>query len=446
MTQLTLINDATINNTISKTTDDYLDLDGDIPISLPDNSLISITRDQPLKIYSIGFQPAKSIPEIPRWFLNKYGAKDFIVVEPFAGSGTTLIECIRFGASTYWLDFHPLSQLICRVKTTPVNLNNVYAQYNLISEKSLKLKTAPSTVDFSNRDFWFQQSVREALEIIKFLIYEIDDMDIRNIFLLALSSTVRKVSNMNDGMILAARRTNVADIPNYSREDTYRYFGYYLKKIIDALKEWQLLLKHKKIIKEVGDDSKNIKGDWVCDAIITSPPYINAIDYVWASKFELHWTGLVTGNQDRLNLSSKEVGTERVQISNKESIRPTGHKDLDGLIKDIDAGTKYKASKGQNSLRARVVYQYFMDMTKHFKQSYERTRGGGYYCFAIGEESTICGVRIPVASILSDFASKVGYKKLFSFNILLKNRKLNIPRNVNWANTIKHDSVIVMQK
>ncbi|MEM1169089.1 MAG: hypothetical protein AAGJ08_08470 [Cyanobacteria bacterium P01_H01_bin.35] len=44
----------------------YLHIDGDIPEYLKKGTLISLQRSTPIKIYNLGFQPAKSIPEIPR--------------------------------------------------------------------------------------------------------------------------------------------------------------------------------------------------------------------------------------------------------------------------------------------------------------------------------------------------------------------------------------------
>ncbi len=59
---------------ISKTQDfPYIHCEEQIPLDLKQGSFISITRKKPLKIHHLGFQPAKTIPEIPRWFLNKYG-------------------------------------------------------------------------------------------------------------------------------------------------------------------------------------------------------------------------------------------------------------------------------------------------------------------------------------------------------------------------------------
>ena len=124
----------------------------------------------------------------------------------------------------------------------------------------------------------------------------------------------------------------------------------------------------------------------------------------------------------------------------------TGYELIDLLIEDIYYGKKYKASKGQNELRARVVYKYFMDMKTHFESSFKHLKPGGYYCFSIGDVSKICGVDIPVASILTDLAYSVGFRKQFHFHLLLKNRRLNLPRNVDWAGTIKHDTIVVLDK
>ncbi|MBR8827375.1 MAG: hypothetical protein DSM107014_05630 [Gomphosphaeria aponina SAG 52.96 = DSM 107014] len=423
----------------------YLHLDGEIPTDLPNGAFISLKRNTPLKIHSLGFQPAKSIPEIPRWFLKKYGSSPFTVLEPFAGSGTTLIESIIYGASVYWLDYQPLSRLICQVKTTKFDWIELKEKALQILQKAKK-KYAPQTIKFKNKDFWFQKPVQEALEILREEILTVA-ATIQPPLWLAFSLTVRKASDMNDGMILAAKRSHVEAIPKRSREDVFKYFYNYVEKTIAAIGEWQNLIKNKITSQELtAKSATKINESFVCDAVITSPPYINAIDYVWASKFELHWLGMVKDDKDRLNLYEQEIGTERIPKQEWQELGSTGNKKLDELIEDIYTGKKYQASQGQNQLRARVVFKYFLDMKQHFASSFSRLKPGGYYCFAIGDVSKICGVDIPVASLLSELATEIGFCQKFHFHLLLKNRRLNIPRNVNWASIIKHDTVVVLEK
>lgn len=425
----------------------YLHIEGDIPTDLSNGAFISLKRNSPLKIYSLGFQPAKSIPEITRWFLKKYGNHRFNVLEPFAGSGTTILESLLYGASVYWLDYHPLSRLICQVKTTPLDCHEVLQKASQIILKATNQNYVPSTVKFKNKDFWFQKPVQEGLEILREHILATDEQ-LQPILLLAFASTVRKTSDMNDGMILAAKRSHIQQVPKRSRQDVYQYFQFYIDKAIEAISEWQYTIKNSKhLAHELPvNNAKNIQTDRLCDAVVTSPPYINAIDYVWASKFELHWLDMVKNDQDRLNLYSQEIGTERLDRKTCQELGVTENKHLDQLIENIYYGKNYQASKGQNKLRARVVYQYFLDIKAHFIKSFNCLKQGGYYCFSIGDTNKICGVDIPVAQLLTELACEVGFRENFQFNLLLKNRRLNLPRNVNWAGTIKHDTIVVLEK
>ncbi|WP_293061930.1 DNA methylase [Okeania sp. SIO2B3] len=425
----------------------YLHIDGDIPEDLNKGTLISLQRSTPMKIYNLGFQPAKSIPEIPRWFLQKYASFPFKILEPFAGGGTTIIESIKCGISIDWLDYHPLSRLICQVKTSIFSVTEVEEEITKILQSAYSHQKSPETIDFANKDFWFQQGVQEGLEILRYYILK-SPKTIQPIMWLAFASTVRKTSNMNDGMILAARRSHIKEIPKLSRSDVFKYFQIYGNKTIDAVIEWQPLIETNiHLVKQLAlADARTISGDIKYNAVVSSPPYINAIDYVWASKFELHWLGMVKSNQERLNLYSQEIGTERIPKQECKELSKTGYQLLDKLIEDIYLGKKYQASTGQNQLRARVVYKYFMDMQEHFQSCFSCLKTGGYYCFSIGDLSKICGVDIPVASILTEIACDIGFQEEFHFHLLLKNRKLNIPRNVNWASTIKHDTVVVLEK
>ncbi len=425
----------------------YLRVEGEIPTDLPQNSYISIQRKTPLKIYSLGFQPAKFIPEIPRWFLNKYGSLPYTVLEPFSGSGTTLIESLLYGASVFWLDYQPLSRLICQVKTTEIDLSLVLKSAASILTQARSQTVAPTTISFANKDFWFQKPVQEGLEILRSYILE-SEPTIRTVLWLAFSLTVRKVSDMNEGMILAAKRSSFKPIELKTREEVFQKFWMYLEKTIEALKEWKNIgfKSSGKAIKLPSKDARILEGNWQCDAVITSPPYINAIDYVWASKFELHWLGLINSDQERLELYSQEIGTERIPRQEYQELGKTNIDLLDDLIADIYTEKFYQASKGQNKLRARVVFKYFIDMKTHLIQSYSKLKPGGYYCFTVGDVSKICGVEIPLASLLTQIAIDIGFNFDFQFHLLLKNRKLNLPRNVDWAGTIKHDTIVVLKK
>jgi hypothetical protein len=424
----------------------YIQTVGNIPIDIPEDCSISIERCPAPEIYSFGFQPAKSIPEIPRWFLEKYATRQWKVLDPFAGSGTTMMETTLFGALPFWADYHPLAQLLCRVKSTEFDFEAVQAAYSSVLTRASQREKAPCSVSFANKDFWFQNEVCDALELLKDGIANYDSA-CKDFLSLVFACTVRKVSNSNDAMILAARRPNISETPIRNRNDVYQWFSKYAEQGFVAIKQWQELCGSTQIrAVQLIEDARELSGKCEYDAIVTSPPYVNAIDYVWASKFELHWLGYLKNDKERLNLYAREIGTERIPTKECDRIGELGHPLLDGLIRDIYSGDKYQATPHQNHLRARVVWKYFVDMQKHLGVAYQILKPKGLYCFAVGDTCRICGVQVPVASLLSDFSQQLGFVKRFQFQLLLKNRKLNIPRHSVWADTIKHDTIVVLEK
>lgn len=426
----------------------YRECKHNIPIDIENDEYISIERDNPLKMYGIGFQPAKCIPEIPEWFFKKYisTGRDKVILEPFAGSGTTILEALKNNNSIYWIDNNPLSRLICECKSIGVDTFKVSHRLNIILKKAKGYRDVNVTMKFANIDLWFQKPVQEAITILKELIDEEQDDSVKKVLLLALSITVRKMSEMEDSMILAARRANNREMIEYSRIDVFNNYETNISKIISAYEEWNPVVgDERKSFPIPTNDARQIGKENFFDAIVTSPPYINAMDYIWASKFELHWLDLVSNDKNRLEVSSEEIGTERIPAKIYKELAVTKNKEFNRILEDIYTGKEYKATKGQNELRSRVTYQYFEDMRIHFESAYKSLKQDGLYCFIIGDTSKICGVEIPVANMLRDIANEIGFEEIFRFNLLLKNRKLNIPR-ASFAGTIQHDTVIVLKK
>ena len=65
--------------------------------------------------------PARFIPDIPRELISALGcAKGSVVLDPFCGSGTTLVEAQRAGFDAVGIDLNPIACLISSVKTQPL--------------------------------------------------------------------------------------------------------------------------------------------------------------------------------------------------------------------------------------------------------------------------------------------------------------------------------------
>ena len=66
--------------------------------------------------------PAMMIPQIARGLLNRYGTPNGWVLDPYCGTGTSLVEASIFGMNGVGCDINPLVRLITTAKTTPISL------------------------------------------------------------------------------------------------------------------------------------------------------------------------------------------------------------------------------------------------------------------------------------------------------------------------------------
>lgn len=431
------------------TQSDVLVIYGEIPLNVPNESYLSITRTRSNSVHSLGNpQPAKFIPEIPRWAIRKFSEKGEIVLDPFVGSGTTMVEARLLGRNSYGIDHNPLARLIAKVKSTPL-------EYELIVKEKRKLETAMynniglrdiNLPTFRNRDFWFDRSASEAIAIIRESIEKsVENNDVKDFFMVVLSEVVRKVSKVGYGQILPAKRSKRTrkDL-QVSRKDVYDCFLKQLKTDIVSIREFSFKADKNVYAEIVGDDARQIRVPQEVDLIVTSPPYINSHHYIWSNKLRLLQLKLVD-DKKRLELMRKEIGTEEFSAKEYNELGKTGIDELDEKISRIYHGDEYKASGNQNKIRARSVFQYFRDMRTHLTKAYNVLRKGSHYVFVVGDNK-ICKVHIPTADLLAKIAEEIGFEKISRFHIVLKNRTLNLPRNVPWADITLFDRVLVLKK
>jgi adenine-specific DNA methylase len=109
---------------------------------------------------------AKLIPHIPRYFLEKYTKKGEVVLDPFCGSGTTLLEARLLERNAVGIDINPLARLISDVKTTPINAEKLDSAIQSVKAQ-LKQDANATTVEFPNIDYWFGEHAQDELVRIK---------------------------------------------------------------------------------------------------------------------------------------------------------------------------------------------------------------------------------------------------------------------------------------
>jgi|SRR5579871_6134683 len=239
--------------------------------------------------------PAKFITELPRALLHTLPIQPgTAVLDPFCGSGTTLVESQRMGVPSFGIDLNPIACLMARVKTMPV-ASGLEESTNavLIRAQTMPL---PSIPQIPNLDHWFLPQVQEALSRITAAIAEASE-DHRDILRLALSSIIVRVSNQeSDTRYAAVAKTITTD-------DVFAAFSRGAQRISEALKGRRYSLAPVEVLEA---DTLAVEPKLIgkpIGLVITSPPYPNAYEYWLYHKYRMWWLGF-----DPLAVKEREIG------------------------------------------------------------------------------------------------------------------------------------------
>ncbi len=395
--------------------------------------------------HNIHKYPAKFIPQIPRWGISKYQQKNKknIILDPFCGSGTTLVEGMLVGHEIYGIDIDPLSRLISKVKTTKID-ENVLISLNkeIISKIEIKKKGVfrPSIPTLSH---WFNEDAVEKLSIIRDVIEEYrGQKDIYDFLIVCFSSIIRRVSNAdNESQKTYVSHTNIK-IP----EDAFRLFSRNIKLYSDRLIELSKLTPKSGKAKIFDDciDSRNFSEYWKrnigteVDIAITSPPYIKAIDYIYNQMVEHFWIGDLFGleNQKLQNEHKRKyVGTKQILADEYSKKIHTGYCKIDSIVDEV-----YKIDKKH----AAIVSKFFLDMEANIKNVHEVLKKGGHYIIVIGNNN-VSGIEINSNEIIAEIGENNGFKLNNIFAYEIRNRFMRFPRNGK-GGLIKEDWIVDLEK
>ncbi len=248
-------------------------------------------------IHSIHPYPAKFISEIPKTLIDILGVpKDTWILDPFCGSGATLVEAQLAGIPSIGIDLNPIACLMSRVKTHPLNGNFIRSAQDTVTiakntEHRIEIPKIP------NLNHWFKPDVQEEVARLLLAINTFENEIIRDALRLALSSILVRISNQDSDTRYAAVEKNTKP------GEVFQNFLTSSERIWEIKKEyqpntWQAEVLQKNILDvEKSDISKPI------GLVITSPPYPNAYEYWLYHKYRMFWLGY-----DPLKVKEAEIG------------------------------------------------------------------------------------------------------------------------------------------
>jgi len=236
--------------------------------------------------------PAKFPPQLPRHLLAKFAKPGETVLDPFCGSGTTLVEARLQGVHSVGIDINGLACLLSKVKSTPLSqkeLQTITQTFQAIEEESLLWQMGRrrkiQIPQIEGLAHWFQSNVAEELAFVRQVILQIDDDDIRDFLKIVLSAIIVRVSNQESDTRFAAINKNIPDC------FTFKAFLERGRDFLARIKEFSELAKKNVTTRIYNADARDLSflDSASFDLIITSPPYANTYDYYLYHKFRKRW-------------------------------------------------------------------------------------------------------------------------------------------------------------
>lgn len=236
-------------------------------------------------LHSIHSYPARFVPEIPRTLIEILGVlPGTSVLDPFCGSGVTLVEAQRAGYPSVGIDLNPIACLISRVKTHFVH-PDLLDHARRVVEEAKNLLNEPLAPTIPNLDHWFERNVQEAVTKLLWGIEYVARNDTIDGLHLALSSILVKVSNQDSDTRYAAV------LRNTTSNEVYKQFISAAERILLAKEKityppTETLVLHRNILDVQKSDVPHRVG-----LVVTSPPYPNAYEYWLYHKYRMFWLG-----------------------------------------------------------------------------------------------------------------------------------------------------------
>lgn len=356
-------------------------------------------------------------------------SRDALILDPFCGTGTTLVECKRRGFRSIGIDANPVCTLATRAKTqwglkeSKVHseleqvLGPARRQYKVFESVRLAEKERGKYLHPSKwktfRDLrqgryvlssgllkrgWI--SPRPALKCLLIVknIEKCQDTAIKELLLVSLLGLlVPEFSNMKYGPeIYCSRKRLDADV-----------FTIYRKRVKELLSS---IAHHRSI--HVGADSSVIIGNSLDNAllrldpesishIITSPPYPAEHDYTRMTRLELAFGGFVEGDVDLQGIKRNMVpcSSKSSYIDQKyfEHVkRFSSVRRIKQQVLDASVGKDHGFAK----VYPRLVGDYFGAMFLHFRALHRILKPGARCAYVVGDQSSFFGVHIQTADIL----------------------------------------------
>lgn len=355
-------------------------------------------------------------PHLVRHYLQRFSASaNTLVLDPFAGTGTTLVEAQKLGIPARGIEANPMAHFASSVKLDwSVKPDDLRASARQIAnlahhELTLLLDLAPALpTDAAALLFKNAISPRPLQKILTLLGYiDREQHPSWHYQRLALANAAIPASNLRFAPEVGVSRKQKADAP-----------------VVDLwLKRIEMMATDLDTVGQVPPLGRVHLGDArqphrclppnSVDMVITSPPYPNEKDYTRTTRLESVLLGFLE-NKAGLQAVKHELlrsNSRCVYSDDTDDQWVQKYPQILALAKTINQRrTDLGKTSGFSRLYARATTLYFGGMVKHLANLRPCLRPGAQLAYVVGEQASYLQVHIPTGSLLATIAQDLGYE------------------------------------
>ncbi|MDD5143781.1 hypothetical protein [Methanoregula sp.] len=395
-------------------------------------------------------------PQVVRCILNWYNLPDDSqIVDPFCGSGTSIIESGLAGFESIGWDLNPFAVYLTNAKILALKtdldilkeqakkiFSHVPNEKKILCEKSGRLEYLEK---------WFPKDTLEKIEQYRSIIENETDQN-ESFFKIILSDLLRDYSLQEPSDLRIRRRRS--PFPNISIEKSFKIL---LHKQLDELERTIEITSGKnfktvafqadgRFVNEVSSRSPTkLRANFA----ITSPPYSAALPYIDTQRLSLIWLNLI--NPDEITTTEKTLIGSRDAAENilrdLEDQILINSSNLPDSIQLLCANLQERLSAG-DGFRKRAVpgllYRYFSDMKQTFHTVRSIMKPGGVYTLIVGTNRTTIGGQtenINTPELLSEVAVSSKWKNMELLPLETYKRY-----GMHAANAVQGETLLVLKK
>jgi DNA modification methylase len=348
-----------------------------------------------------------------------------LVLDPFCGSGTTLVECKKNEIRSVGIDTNPVCILASRVKTNwKVNPASVSTLLPLIVDKASYLLGHNNLSKHETLRYLFNTGmmkrgwisaykVKRVLSLMGALDALCTSRAHRDFFRLALvSALVQHIADIKFG-------PEVYCLALPKRQPVFNSFLRVTRSMINDLKkirqqtravvETRVFLADSRKCDEVLSSAKIGSVDF----IITSPPYPNEHDYTRCTRLELIFLGFLRSKEQLRQLKRTMIrcNTKGIYADDDDQRMSEQYEQITDVALRLESKARNR-DDGFSKLYAKMVREYFGGMAVHLKAAYRCLKPKGMCAYVVCDQQSLLGVYVDTPNIIKTIATspQVGFK------------------------------------